>query len=288
MNLLKLMKEEVSSLHLSNELEIIRYLYIRTGQIFDYDPRFDIVDEYEKENIAKKRIDIENVEEFDIVCETWNYLFVDLLQAFGIEAKVLKSGITKFHHSLVEITTKNYGVLYADLMIGLCDLGAIKLGKEIINMHFSDNFKDKSFEEIDKKIKYNQGITFEEVLGLIKKELLDENLTYDELLQSAFKVVGDIINFPRKYTMRYCSGNNWIFNILLELTGEKFASTQFYNLENNEFIEVFPLDLSNKTLYYVFKKDSDGTFKFLQIEESEIKEYLNDYDSQNSYNLKCS
>lgn len=91
MNLLKQMKEEISSLQLQDELEIIRYLYIRLGQIFDYDPRFDIVDDYEKEEIAKKRINIENVEEFDIVCETWNYLFVDLLKAFGVEAKVLKS-----------------------------------------------------------------------------------------------------------------------------------------------------------------------------------------------------
>lgn len=286
MNLLKQMKEEVSSLLLQDELEIIRYLYIRTGQIFDYDPRFDIVDEFEKEKIAKKRIDIENVEEFDIVCETWNNLFVDLLKAFGIEAKVLKSEVAKFHHSLVEITTKNYGVLYVDLMIGLLDLKAIKLGKKIKNMRFADDTLNIFFDEIDKKINYNQGITFEEKIGLIKKELSNENLSYDELLQKAFKRVADIINFPRKYAMRYSSGSNSIYNILLELTGKKFLSTQFYDLENNEFIEVFPLELSNQTLYYAYEKDANGNFSFHPIEENEVEEYFNHYDSLNSYNLK--
>lgn len=286
MNLLKQMKEEISSLQLQNELEIIRYLYIRIGQIFDYDPRFDIVDAYEKEEIAKKRINIENVKEFDIVCETLNYLFVDLLKAFGIEAKVLKSTFPKFHHSLVEITPKNYGVLYADLMIGLYDLGAIKLGNEITNMCFTNNKEGISFDGIDKKIKYKYDITFEETIELVKRELFNETLSYDERLQKTFLMVANIINFPRKSSIRYCSGTYSIFQLLLELTGEKFVSTQFYNLENNEFLEVYPLELSNQTLYYVYEKDANGSFQFHQVEEEKIEEYLIHYDSQNSYNLK--
>lgn len=286
MNLLKQMKEEISSLQLQDELEIIRYLYIRIGQIFDYDPRFDIVDECEKEEIAKKRINIENVEEFDIVCETWCYLFVDLLEAFGIEAKVLKSTFPKFHHSLVEITTKNYGVLYADLMIGLYDLGAIKLGNEITNMCFTNNKEGISFDGIDKKIKYKYDITFEETIELVKRELFNETLSYDERLQKTFLMVANIINFPRKSSIRYCSGTHSIFQLLFELTGEKFVSTQFYNLENNEFLEVYPLELSNQTLYYVYEKDANGSFQFHQVEEEKIEEYLIHYDSQNSYNLK--
>lgn len=285
MNLLKQMKEEISSLQLQDELEIIRYLYIRIGQIFDYDPRFDVVDECEKEEIAKKRINIENVKEFDIVCETWCYLFVDLLEAFGIEAKVLKSTFPKFHHSLVEITTKNYGVLYADLMIGFYDLGAIKLGKETKYIYF-DNSNIISFDRIDKKIKYKYEITFEEAIELAKRELFNETLSFDERLQKTFQMVANIINFPRKSSIRYCSGTHSIFQLLFELTGEKFVSTQFYNLENNEFLEVFPLELSNQTLYYTYEKDANGSFQFHQVEEEKIEEYLNHYDSQNSYNLK--
>ncbi len=285
MNLLKQMQEEISSLKLTDELEIIRYLYIRIGQIFDYDPRFDIVEKLEKEELAKKRINIENVEEFEIVCETLNYLFVDLLKAFGIEAKVLKSNIAKFQHSLVEITTKNYGVLFADLMLGLYDLSAIKLGKEIINMRFSKP-TNVFFDQIDKKIKYKQKMTFEEAICLIKKELSHNNLSCDEILQKVFKGVADIINFPRKCFIGYCSGTNSIFEILLELTGRKFISTQFYNLENNEFVEVYPLELSNQILYYVYEKGMDGTFYFHQVEEEKIIDYLEHCHSQNSYNLK--
>lgn len=286
MNLLKKMQEEITSLNLKDELEIIRYLYIRIGQIFDYDPRFDIVDVYEKEKIAKKRIAIENVNEFDIVCETMNYLFVDLLKSFGIEAKVIKSGIPKFHHSLVEITTKNYGILYADLMIGLYDLCAIKLGKDTKNMHFLNTSNGVSFDEIDKKINYTQEITFEETMRLNKEKLLNGNLSYEEQLQHAFQMTADIINFPRKYTFGYCIGANSIFQILLELTGKKFSSTQFYNLENNEFIEIYPLELSNQTLYYAYEKGKNGSFQFHQVKEEKIEEYLNHYDSQNSYHLK--
>lgn len=271
MNLLKKMQEEITSLNLKDELEIIRYLYIRIGQIFDYDPRFDIVDVYAKEKIAKKRIAIENVNEFDIVCETLNYLFVDLLKSFGIEAKVIKSGIPKFHHSLVEITTKNYGILYADLMIGLYDLCAIKLGREPINMSFANATNNGVFEQIDKNIHYKQKMTFEEAVALIQVELANKEFSSDEQLQKTFKGVADIINFPRSYSIGYCSGTNSIYEMLLILTGKKYASTQFYNLENNEFIEIYPIVLNHKTLYYSYEKNNDGVFQFHPIKEGRSK-----------------
>lgn len=72
----------------------------------------------------------------------------------------------------------------------------------------------------------------------------------------------------------------------MELTGRKFISTQFYNLENNEFVEVYPLELSNQILYYVYEKGMDGTFYFHQVEEEKIIDYLEHCHSQNSYNLK--
>lgn len=88
MNLLEMMQNEIKSHNLTNKQDIKNYIYIRTGQIFDYDPVYLISTQEEKEAFKSKRIDIKNVTDFKITCFSWAHLFADLLNVFDIPTVV--------------------------------------------------------------------------------------------------------------------------------------------------------------------------------------------------------
>ena len=262
-------------------------MYIRTGQIFDYDPRFELVTKEEKEKILAKRIDIHNVEDFEIVCTTWSYMFVDLLHEFGIHAKVIPAP-RGFHQNVV-ITLSNGEKMSADMMLGLQDLSSIKIGQKIICNSFLNRKLNEQFRKIDKVIHYDQGISVDEVLEMIKNEIENSNLNEDEKLDKYFEAISYIINFPRKYSIGYSSGNNLIYDLLKELTKLSYSSCNpctFYNLEENIFIDVYSIELSDKVIYYAYEKNANGLYEFHKIDEDKIDFYLEQYQSKNESSLK--
>ena len=89
MDLVVKLKQEIEKLQLQNSLEIAYFLYIRTGEIFEYDPRWEVASDKEAKQIFEKKIDIHNISSFKIVCSSWAYLYADLLQEFNIPAEVI-------------------------------------------------------------------------------------------------------------------------------------------------------------------------------------------------------
>lgn len=114
MDLIKILKYELSELQLTDKFQIARYIYVRTGELFNYDPLYEILDcndQEEKFELINKRVDIHNVTDFNIVCYSWANMYKDLLSEFGINAKVIES---PFHsHVIFSINDKKYT---ADLM----------------------------------------------------------------------------------------------------------------------------------------------------------------------------
>lgn len=45
MNLLEKLRQEIAALRLSDLLVIARYIYVRTGELFEYDPFYNVTDE---------------------------------------------------------------------------------------------------------------------------------------------------------------------------------------------------------------------------------------------------
>ena len=97
MDLARDLEEEIKNLNLTDELSIARYIYIRTGELFDYSMAYlatdysNPIEVKRSDEIKYQKIDIHHVLDFNLVCTSWAYLYVDLLTYFGIKAEVIDS-----------------------------------------------------------------------------------------------------------------------------------------------------------------------------------------------------
>ena len=128
MNLLQQMKKEIHQLNLKSKEEIAYFLYVRTGELFYYDPHYLFGTNEEKRDLEQNRVDIQNVYDFNIICCSWAHLYATLLHTFHIQAKVIENE----YHSYVEFTIKDQEYI-ADITTGNMDINEIKFGKKIQN-----------------------------------------------------------------------------------------------------------------------------------------------------------
>lgn len=113
-NLVKILKEKIEEKGQSwNLLEKCLYIYKETCKYFNYDERIK-GDNYQ---IANKRIDITNVDDYRVVCTTWCYLFKDLADTLLKDEENYKTtsiiNETGNHH-YIEFITKDNKILKLD------------------------------------------------------------------------------------------------------------------------------------------------------------------------------
>ncbi len=199
-DLLSILEKEINLLGLkNNSYAIARYIYIRLGELFEYDVGLEYATEEKKEKLKRKRVNIRNVTDFSIICDSYAYMYVELLNHFGIPAKVVD---TKAHvYVIYNIDEKTY---LADLTSGNEDITRIKFGlKPNYNrqIHPIAPKEDTTFDEIDKMI-YINGISTEEGLNFLKEELelkkRQEKWSQEEYTYQVFKIIEMIMNFKRK------------------------------------------------------------------------------------------
>lgn len=138
MNLLETLKEEIKKLNITNKLDIAKYIYIRTGQIFEYDASWYFGDKEIREKIKRKKIDIRNVTDNKLVCFNWSVMYHELLKEFNIfsnikyELKSIYDEHTNSYkkevkHAYVEVLVDKT-IYKADITGTLKDLVSIKFG----------------------------------------------------------------------------------------------------------------------------------------------------------------
>jgi len=75
MDLLTMLDYELSKKHL-NDFEKVRYIYLRTCELFSFDARYDytslFLDDLLYESIIKRKIDIRSVNDFLVVCHSYS------------------------------------------------------------------------------------------------------------------------------------------------------------------------------------------------------------------------
>ena len=169
-DLLQILELEINLLRLrKNKYAIARYIYIRLGELFCYDANLAYANDLQRRYIRNKRINIRCVTDFDIVCDAYSYMYVELLNHFNIDAEIVDNVV----HVYVVYTIDDKTYL-ADLTTGNIDITRIKFGmKPIYNRQILPVApkEDKTFDEIDKCIYFND-ITTEKVLAYLKQELI--------------------------------------------------------------------------------------------------------------------
>lgn len=168
MNLLQILKKEIENLNYHDEFTIARYLYLRSGQFFIYNPEYQFYDEKQKETAYQEELDIENVKSNQIICSSWAKVFYNLLKAFNIKCELIDNQ----SHAYVIIFLQDYKII-ADLTKGYEDINRIKFG-------FSTNhykcLEDDQFalklKETDILLGYCNPLYYEERLKRYKSHLL--------------------------------------------------------------------------------------------------------------------
>lgn len=104
MNLLELLKKELENYGKNwSTLEKAQYLYVRTGELFQYDDRWLFATNNKlKDEILNKKIDIDNILENKIVCKAWSILYKELAD------KLLGNCTAYSGTSIIEEKSVNY------------------------------------------------------------------------------------------------------------------------------------------------------------------------------------
>ena len=123
MNLVSQMEQEMNEFMIDQPFDIARYLYLRTGQLFEYHPFYSYMDKRTQDSINQERKDIFSIHDFYVTCFSWSSLYVDLLTYFGISAEK----VFMKNHCFVLVSINDM-VIQADLMAKSFDFYRTKVG----------------------------------------------------------------------------------------------------------------------------------------------------------------
>ena len=89
MNLLELLKQELKTKNIIDKQLIARYIYIRIGELFDYDESYLFENWDEQQKLKESIVDKKQIIYFKLICYNWSKLYKELLNDFGIEAELV-------------------------------------------------------------------------------------------------------------------------------------------------------------------------------------------------------
>lgn len=282
MNVIEILSKELEDKDW-DESQVARYLYLRSCQLFSYDPRYNAsesLSNYEKIqfNILNRSIDLENVEDNTAVCfshsdQIYTKLLMDFLSLTGLagvstifnlgDQKIRAYAPPDFIRAKMHCSTLGYQP-------------SIILGNKKKSTNIS--FKE-SLEKIDKEIGYIEDRYFDQYLETIKNNLeLEFSNTGDLLLLSKIKEIkriSDSFYFRQSY-----SDSSACISLLIEFLlsqNEHFSMIQvplFIDHQDKdwEFIKIYRIDLENDTIFYILDKDQDE-YQFHETTFQTIKSY---------------
>lgn len=295
MNLLETMKNEISKLQLSDKLKIAQYIYIRTGELFEYDPLWIFSTPDERESLKFKQINIKNVTDFNITCFSWARMYVELLQSFGIVARV-KYVDDNFYgrqtltlenstkHAFVEIILN--GTIYiSDLTASFKDLVAIKLGLDTYyNSQLSRKFDEKEykFSKVSEDINgYRKSI--KQALQIIRNKLdiKRDKQNNEEYIYKIYELIGSIIELSGMQS-GFVIGTKSIDFLLKYFIGEdyKICNKYFFDKEKSTYIKVYETSIKGTSHYFSYSKMPSGTYGLQEVTREQVNTYSQVYKSR--------
>lgn len=270
MNLFYLLQKELESKNISDPVLIARYIYIRTGELFEYNPSYDVVSLKQQQELTNENPDPQNITSFNYICYSWSNLYCSLLKLFGINAEL----VDKLCHRAVKYTIDNQEY-YADLMKDFGDVFRIKFGLKTLNNYpvGEENNKEQIVAEWDQKIGYRKSIKTEAVLEQLKQELQAKYPKEEDYIYNTYKVVQYLLNVPRN-GVGHVSGRNYIRYLLSFFLEDKFQSctSRIYNVEKSIYIQVYGVQINGQSHFYLYQEMTNGFYEF-----QEVTPYIVDY-----------
>lgn len=305
MNVLDILDKELKDLGQNWSLaEKSRYIYLRSCELFTYDPRYDFCpfitngQELERE-INNREFDLENINDNRVVCHTYiNDVLSEMLnQLLGLKVLIRGRG----HKWLVFNDGQNQlnadGTLSNDLARVKMHLNTLGYKSIIKNYNFN-----ALLQQMDRRIGYiNDQYQNIYIKNKAQKLLIDFSEQYNSFITNDVNTFDDQFLIYKLYTIKeiFESYSNlegfkdceFCINYLLRkfLSDTEFSKIQIDSLfmcnENQwDYVIVYTVALFNEDIYFVCKKGKKG-YDFYKIPYSEVKEIYKSYKGTNRFLL---
>lgn len=304
------LKSEVSNVFENNsytDLFKIRWLYLYICKLFSYDTRFMYADEDLKEKIYNKKIDIENVENFEIVCYSICRILIDALSLYSYECEIIKEHSNEFSHVYVLVKYKDH-VLKLD-PTKRHDLTRVKINSNTLDfvllnddLNFNDELKEvdeiitDNYKDIDKTVFYDNK-TIEKLVETVEKGARERKITEGEFFYEKVEYLFSLIN-TRTDLKRY-DDMDYYFSYLIKkfklndekekvIIGGKVVEKNifrikpaiFFNKDDKNMKDIINIAMikykNMPTMFYLLKKEGER-FVSREIFKDEAIEILKQY-----------
>ena len=186
MNVIKTIDDELKERNYLDRFEKIRYIYLRTCKLFSYDIRWTYAkamyaDEF-RTLLEEKKINLENVTDFDIVCHSYckEILGILLKEILGVDISIKTTSYHCYAGFDENGMTWNMDATLSDLM-------KVKLHMPTDGfLPYGETFDYLSYLDIiDKKLGYfsgplkkiEQGTEEDEIFNIVNSEIIRRNIS---------------------------------------------------------------------------------------------------------------
>lgn len=285
----------------------IRWIYLYICEIFSYDTRYIFANKKMKEDIYNKKMNITNIEDFEIVCYTISRILVDALAAFGYKAEIKRDTNKELSHVYVVVEHNGY-ILKLD-PTKRHDVTRVKMNSTTIDFESlsNDDFFSDQLLESDKKIASDfDGLYFSKksVMNVVEKTLkeinmyaIEHNLSKGEIffkkLEALFGMINsrtdlkryDDIDFYYSYLLKIFKINK---KEVLENGNVTYIDHYYvkpvvlFNINDDsmkDIINISHIQYDNlQPIFYLLRKESEA-FKIREIFRDEALDLLNKYEN---------
>ena len=279
-----------------DDFTIIRYIYLYVCNLFTYDVIFYYADYNIKKEIYEKKIDIMNVQDYEIVCYTCAHVLVDLLGLFGINAEIVRESEYEFQHAYVVVKHKGK-VLKLD-PTHKHDITRVKMHSPTLDFQtliddsmFYDQLidadkiiHDRKKDDVDFDVFYNsEGLS--KLINVLNDSAKKRGLTDGEHFFEKLDAIECLINtrtdFSRYDDIDYYLG--YLINkFQLNNNGIAIRPAVFFKKDNPDMREIINLAIVEykgyDPVFYIVEK-VDKNYKMRKIDINEMKEKLDEYDN---------
>lgn len=298
MNLKNEILNELSKDDFKDDFIKIRYIYLKVCETFSYDTRFMYADQDLKDKIYNKKIDINNVEEYEIICYSFARILVDVLTLYNFDAEIVRENDGVFSHVYVIVKYKNY-VLKLD-PTKRHDNTRVKLQSNTLDF-VSLYYKDMSFNQrlkdaddiimncskknkIDLTVYYNDS-TITKLVKTVEDSAKERGISEIELFFEKMEYIILLVN-TRKDLKRYDDIDYYYSYLIkkfeLNKNGEKHVKPAVFFKNGDKSMK----DIINITLieykdlppvFFLMMKEEEN-YKMREIDKEETIELLKNYN----------
>lgn len=294
MNLFEFCKENVNMNKIQkfsgdiHEMAIVRYVIKQTSKIFYRDYTFFLDKENVKarNDIYNKKIDLSNIQDFNIVCKSYCNIIKELLKKnFDIDSELISPFNDEFKHVDLMIKTKKGNSYIVDPLTDLVEMQVGLRTNNFASKKYYDKLyagkvknisfiNDKELEQIDDSIGYkSDGIYLDDFLNLLKIKLENTEEILQKDQKTAIKLLGTRYNeegindkqktdLKLKFICKYLNNRKNINGIVDLFMFTKNVIRSVFTKEEQQKISVYNFfvdekDLKNNDLRKIFKEKED-------------------------------